>query len=256
MVAAADPTAAVGVVFMEAVAAAFTEVVEARSTVEAEAARIVVVDRIGEAVALRTGAGMAVAAELTAEAWAAAAGARVLHSAGADLVADRARADSVTAVVRRDHAARLTVSGIRSAERAEAHRPARRPEQHEIPADHLAAREALLAQQAVPSAAREIPLEREIRRTRMERGIRLVGLAAEAQRAAALTLSADLTRRRTRTRSVQEQDRIEAFRIPQVHDSIAPRPLLPLLLLDTRHFPVRGPAPAAHSEALVQEIRV
>jgi len=173
----------------------------------------------------------------------AAAGALVLLPVR-DLAAARTRADLVTAeqVVRRDHAARLMASGIRSAGRAAVRRPEHRPEQHEILADHSAAQEIL----AVHLAAREMAV-REIRHTPMARGIRLVELAAEAQRAAGLTHLADLTRRRTRIRSIRGQDRIEASRIPRDRDSIAPR--LPLLLLDTQHFPVRGPA--AHSEELV-----
>ncbi len=252
---AADPMAAVVVVFMEAAEAGFmvavaaftAAAVAARSTVVAEAARIAVVDRIEEAAALRIGAGTAVAAEHTAEARAAV----------------RARADLVTAAaVQRAHAARAaTASGIRSVGLAAARRPEHRPEQHEILVDHSeaqgipavrsAAREALLAQQAARLAARETLEAREIRRTLTARGIRLVELMAEAQQAeglarpARVTRLADQTRRRTRIRSVQGQDRIEASRMPQARDSIAPRPLL--LLSDTRHFPVRGPA-AAHSE--------
>ncbi len=261
---AADPNAAgVGgfraaeAGFMVAVAvAAFTAAeVVAHSTEVAEAARIAAVDRIEEAAALRIGAGTAVAAEHTAEARAAV----------------RARADLVTAAAVRLAAQEILAAreirhtpmarGIRSVGLAAARRPEHRPEQHEILVDHSeaqgipavrsAAREALLAQQAARLAARETLEAREIRHTRMARGIRLVGIAAEAQRAeglarpARVTRLADQTRRRTRIRSVQGQDRIEASRMPQARDSIAPRPLL--LLSDTRHFPVRGPA-AAHSE--------
>jgi hypothetical protein len=171
-----------------------------------------------------------------------------------DLAAARTRAVLVTAeqVVRRAREVRLTASGIRLVERAVGHlveHPAAWADRHEILAGRSVERAA--GHLAVWADQREIPEAQEIRHTLMARGIRLVGLAAEARRAEQQVgrghrqvLADDQSRPRTRTHSIQGQDRIEAPRIPQDPDSIEAR--RPLLLSDIQHFPVRGPA--AHLE--------